>query len=910
MSLATADRGGVAVSGTSGIGSAWRSVRGRVRTGPPSWLPTVSALLVVAACTALGRTSRTTDMLLAAGLLAAAVVVPPLGLVALVAGALASPIAFPTGTHTDVHFLVLAVPVLGTLWFTEALLRRDLGVLRLPAVRAVGALAVVAALAGAVGNLPWVGFGRTAPLAAQLGGLGVFVCSAAAVLLAADGLRDLRWLERLTWVFLAFAALLVGSRLMPEFETPSDWLLQGGADGSLTWTWFAALASAQAVLNRALNWRLRVLLALAVVGELYFGLGEGREWVAGWLPPLIAVAAVVCLAAPRLGTALIGLGGLAVAFNLPQVLARLLAGDNQYSLDTRLEAWRILVSKVVVANPLLGLGPANYYHVTPLFPIRGYAVNFSSHSTYVDLLAQTGVIGLTCFAWFVWAVARAGWRLRTRAPAGFARAYVIGALGGLAGMLAAAGLGDWLLPFAYNVTLTGLRASLPGWLFLGGLLALGRSVEASGAPDGSTAARAWTTRRVLVAIIALAVLARIAVALALGDTAQPISGAADQVSYDTLAQRVVAGYGFSFPSPWYPFTPPDAPTAHWSYLYTLYLAAVYALCGHHPLIARLVQAVASGAGCWLTFRIGQRLFDERVGLAAAALSAVYAYFIFFNAALMTQTFFILALLAAMDRALAIAARPTTAVWAALGVCLGVGVLLRQTLLLFAPLLLAWLMWTTRGRSRRRDAALPVALLALFVLPWTARNYAAFGDFLLLNSNGGYFLYGSNHPDQGTAFDQNYVAALPPELRGLPEPAVDRALLRAALGFIAADPVRFLRLSWSRAGIYFWLLPSGASTPLANLARLCSFTLYLPFMLYGLVLSRHRWRLCVPLYLYLLVDTVLHLGSWAAPRYRLPSDALLMVFAGAAVVALGRWLGLLRDRMFDRDVPAGPSSCAR
>ena len=415
--------------------------------------------------------------------------------------------------------------------------------------------------------------------------------------------------------------------------------------------------------------------------------------------------------------------------------------------------------------------------------------------------------------------------------------------------------------------------------------------------------RAGRTRRLLIAVTAMAVLLRIAMALALGDTAQPISGAADQVSYDTLAQRVAAGYGFSFPSRWYPFAQPNAPTAHWSYLYTLYLAAVYALCGHHPLVARLLQAVVSGLGCWLIFRIGRCLFDERVGLVAAALTAVYAYFVFFNVALMTQTFFILALLAAIDRALAIAARPTTTAWAALGVCLGGGALLRQTLLLFVPFLLAWLLWRTRCGRRRRDAALALALIALFVLPWTVRNYVAFGDFLLLNSNGGYFLYASNHPDHGTDFDPTRVAPVPAGLEGLPEPAMDRALFRAAAGFIAADPVRFLRLSWSRVGRYFWLLPSATSSLLSNAGRLCSFTLYLPFMLYGLVLSRHRWRLCVPLYLYLLVDTAVHLGSWAAPRYRLPSDALLMVFAALAVVDLGVRLGWLAPRAGGREAGA-------
>jgi 4-amino-4-deoxy-L-arabinose transferase-like glycosyltransferase len=874
--------------------SALQTLRQRAGNGPPGWLPTLATLLVVAASIGLGRSSRTADLLLGAGLVAAAALVPALGMVALVAGSLTSQIALPTGSHTDLRFPLLAVPVLGLLWLLEALWRRDLAPLRHPAARAAAALALVAGAALVVGNLPTIGFRRTASIATQLGGFGVFAYTAAVVVLAADRLRDPRWLRRVVWVFTAIAGALVAGRLIPELARPVGWLVASGASGSLTWLWFAALASAHAALNGALNWRVRVLLALAVVAELYVALGANREWVAGWMPALVAIATIAFLAAPRLSALAAVVGGMAMATRIAPMIGRVLStGDNQYSLDTRLDAARILLSNVLPANPLLGLGPSNYYQVTPLFPIRGYSVNFSSHNTYVDLLMQTGVLGVACFAWLIWAIARAGWRARAAAPSGFVHAYAVGALGGLAGMLAAGAIGDWLLPFPYNVTLAGLSASLPGWVFLGGLVALSRSREPRAMAAGAAARRTLAPPRLLFGIIAAAVLLRVAVALMLGDTVAPISGAADQVSYDALARRVVGGHGFSFPTAWYPFAQPDTPTAHWSYLYTLYLAGVYAVFGHHPLVARLLQAVASGLGCWLACRIGRHLFDERVGLAAAALTALYAYFVFFNAALMTQTFFILALLAAIDRALAIAARPTTANWATLGILLGLGTLLRQTMLLYVPVLLIWLLWTTHGRARWRDAALAAALVGLCVLPWTARNYAAFGDFLLLNSNGGYFFYASNHPDQGTTFDPTFTAPIPVELVGAAEPTIDRALFRTGLGFVADDPVRVLRLSLNRAASYFWLLPSSASTPLSNAGRLLSFTLYLPFMLYGLVLSRQRWRACMPLYLYVLVDAVLHLATWAAPRYRLPSDALLIVFAGLALVDL---TARLRRRM--------------
>jgi len=150
----------------------------------------------------------------------------------------------------------------------------------------------------------------------------------------------------------------------------------------------------------------------------------------------------------------------------------LIAAD-AYSYLTRVEAWRILLT-IIQKSPILGLGPANYYWYTPLFPILGWRVQFNSHSQYIDLLAQTGIVGLFCFLWFAWEMGRLGLQLLGQVPAGFGRAYVYGVLGGLVGTLVAAALGDWVLPFVYNVGLTGMRASLPGWLFMGGLVALSR----------------------------------------------------------------------------------------------------------------------------------------------------------------------------------------------------------------------------------------------------------------------------------------------------------------------------------------------------------------------------------------------------------------------------------------------------
>lgn len=397
------------------------------------------------------------------------------GLVLLVAGNLLVPVAVPTGTQTPLNFTVLALPVLTGLWALTAAYRGDWAVLGTrPGLPLLG-LVVAALLSFAAVNQPWVFVAPLAPLHAQLGGLGVFVLSAGLFFTAADALRDLRWLKVLTWLFVVLSAVYIAGRLALPGGLLALPYFQEGADGSLFWTWSVALAFGQAAFNRHLNLPVRVALGVFVAAAFYVALTQGRDWASGWVPPLVAVATIVWIGAPRVGAAMTAVACLAAASYAPRVIAALLGADNEYSLTTRLAAGEVL-SKIVLASPALGFGPANYYHVTPLFPILGWYVHFSSHNTYVDLLAQTGVIGLVCFMWFAWELARTGWSFRREAPAGFGYAYVIGALGGLAGTLAAGMLCDWILPFVYNITLQGMRASTLGWLFLGGLVALRRIV--------------------------------------------------------------------------------------------------------------------------------------------------------------------------------------------------------------------------------------------------------------------------------------------------------------------------------------------------------------------------------------------------------------------------------------------------
>ena len=327
----------------------------------------------------------------------------------------------------------------------------------------------------------------------------------------------------------------------------------------------------------------------------------------------------------------------------------------------------------------------------------------------------------------------------------------------------------------------------------------------------------------LCGVIGLAVAARVGAAIYLGNIVTPLPGVFDQVSYHTLALRVLDGHGFSFGEGWWPATQANEPTAHWSFLYTSLLAGVYAISGSNPLVARLVQAVIVGVLQPLfTYRLGSRLFGRKVGLVSAAIAACYAYFIYYSAALVTEGLFIVAILWALDAALRLAdagpaegGRAGLGGWLELGAALAAAVLLRQVVVLVVPLVVAWVWWRAwTPKVRRAGGVRPCAswlargsaatslVIILCVAPWTIRNWAVFHEFVPLNTNAGFAFYWGNHPVHGNGFvpilpGPEYGRLIPGELEGLNEARLDRALMRRGFQLVAGAPVRFLRVTASR-----------------------------------------------------------------------------------------------------------------
>lgn len=410
--------------------------------------------------------------------------------------------------------------------------------------------------------------------------------------------------------------------------------------------------------------------------------------------------------------------------------------------------------------------------------------------------------------------------------------------------------------------------------------------------------------RWLVVILACSVGLRLAAALWMGNRIDLLPGIADQLSYHTLALRLLNGHGFTFGQPWWPATRAGEPTAHWSYLYTFYLWFVYKLFGPNPLVARLIQAVVVGVTMpSLVYLLGYRIFNRRAALIAAAWTALYPYYIYYGASLMTESFYACGLLFALVMAVytvdGIGQKGESGHLVRFAILLGLGlgltVLLRQVAMVLVPVVLGWLLWRRWAQRRLQDGVVQVALVALavgmLVAPFTWYNYARFDRFVLLNTNAGFAFYLSNHPYYGTDFQPilespttTYADLLPPDLSGSSEAELDQELLRRGLGFVLQDPVRYLRLSFGRIADYLMFWPSQESGRLSNIARVGSFGLAVPFILAGLWLSFKDRQTVNSQAIGLLLAcwigyAAVHILSWSLVRYRLPLDSLLLLFAG-------------------------------
>lgn len=410
----------------------------------------------------------------------------------------------------------------------------------------------------------------------------------------------------------------------------------------------------------------------------------------------------------------------------------------------------------------------------------------------------------------------------------------------------------------------------------------------------------------LLLVLALAALLRLTHWAAVRDEPFFARLAMDSQEYDRWARGIAAGDWLGsepfFQAPLYP-----------------YLVALVYRAGGGLDAVYLLQIAAALAGLWALARAGAELGDQRLGIAAAGLGALYLPFLFYDVQLLKESlaatavcFLLWALLAARRSGSARAFLIAGAVGGALA-------LLRENFLLVVPFLLP--LAFRRGAPARGALARAGAFLlglALPLAPVAARNAALAGGFLPTTSQGGVNYWIGNNPEADGTYRPLTPGRQIPRLerreperlaelelgRELSAAEVSRHWLGRALAWAAAEPGAFARLQARKLGLYW----SGYEWPDAvdyywtkGLSPVLRWPLaeFLSVALLAaagalLVVRARVLRVWAPVLLFELGWMLSTVAFFLFSRYRLPALPGLLLLAALPLVRLvdaaraGRW----------------------
>lgn len=424
-------------------------------------------------------------------------------------------------------------------------------------------------------------------------------------------------------------------------------------------------------------------------------------------------------------------------------------------------------------------------------------------------------------------------------------------------------------------------------------------------------------------LLGLVVVAALAVRIAFTIAVDPPGGEnpdalTDARAYHLLGRNLADGEGYVRP-----FDRErlglERPTAEYPPLFPAMLAALSTVGVDSPDGQQLALCFLGAGTVALVGLVGRRVAGETVGLAAAAIAAVYPMLFQADAVLMTESAYAFVVAAALLLAYRAVDRPSPVRFALLGLVIGVGALTRAEALLLAPLLVVPVAAARRdlpAARRLQLAALGIGVAALTVVPWTARNASRFDTLVPVSNNLGTLLDGANcastysgthigfwrstfgtraagsdecfegfviedpdfdeaeaaafHRDAGIRYARDHMSRLP---------AVALARLGRTFGvFDVHEQVRLESLEgrtvrWQTLGtrMYWALLPLGV---------------------YGAVSLRRRREVIAPLLSTVGLVAVTTVVTYGNQRFRIAAEPAIVVLAATGVVALA---GVLRHR---------------
>lgn len=360
-------------------------------------------------------------------------------------------------------------------------------------------------------------------------------------------------------------------------------------------------------------------------------------------------------------------------------------------------------------------------------------------------------------------------------------------------------------------------------------------------------------------------------------------------------------------------------------LYPIVLAAL--TFGHKEFLPIVLFQSLIGAGTvWCAALIARDLFGNAAAIIAAALTAIYPYYVIHDTALQETSLY--TFLAALAVLLLMRARRKgsyrTAAFA--GLSLGAALLTRANLGPFVAVAPLWLLVSSASsfvpwQRRLGTCLLCAGVVALTYSPWLIRSYLI-TDSPTLGSETGFFLWLGNNPDTFSRYPNDSIdrsqevalAALSPgdkaELDALRpnEAAVDNWFLKKGLNYMYEHPWLTIVGSVRKISAAFCLLPSPRHSFWPNLVYLFSYGPVMILGLWGMWAGRHDWRehlIFYALFASFIGITAIYFGHTS---YRAYLDVYWIVFAAGALTQL--WGKILSNGAWAPDHLDGAPSITR
>ncbi len=235
-------------------------------------------------------------------------------------------------------------------------------------------------------------------------------------------------------------------------------------------------------------------------------------------------------------------------------------------------------------------------------------------------------------------------------------------------------------------------------------------------------------------------------------------------------------------------------------------------------------------------------------------------------------------------------------WKWAGFVWGISILVRPSPLLFVMILPILPLFAVKLRRDAVSLSLMTLVTFIVISPWIIRNAYVFHQFIPVASSGygNNLLIGSiNLNINQPMWDQVNTARLvsKDELSGKNEFDADKVLLQKALKRIRESPLQWLiarskqyPIFFADLGQYFFSGPGKWKTTVVTVF-LAGNLIMLLLSAYGLYLGKDNFVVHLPISLWPIYMTLVHLPMWVEPRYSLPMMPMLAIFASIGISKL-------------------------